>query len=296
MSGSLKDYVLSALPMLDLSASRVEVEGEHTVKVVAQRQDSPGTLVLEAKNQKHKVGLHNLKQLKAEMMSKNASQAIFVSASGFTAEAYGYSHTNGIQLLTPADIEAMNSSPAQSKKPSHNIYERVYKPSVTLDEAKALFEGKRRRLLLGLIGEEERVDSVEARFAPIGCFHLRKRASQEFSQAGLKTVEGENTMYVNLATCELYYAYKGIAGKGGKLKSTNILRRMMDLPESAVRLMSLVLEEEELLIDKLGPKELQMLHSNFADLAILQKAGLIVFRADIRGYISNVNIPQFPDD
>jgi hypothetical protein len=295
--GELRDYVLGLLPGLGLSVSSVEVDGEHTVKVSAKsaNQAMENAVLVEARRQKHRVGAHMLGKFKGEMDEDNVQEGVFISTSGFTDEAVDYSREHNIRLLTPEDIAQTQSLGEQQVGDEHNIFEKVFRESVDEEMATDFFNQRRRKGLLGLGGVMERVEQVEGRYAPVGCFNLVRRGGQAVSSQAMSVVEGENSFYVNLTTCELYYVYRGVAGRGARIKSSNVFRRMLDLPVGLVLLLSDIVEQDEVLFDRVSDGQRRLIQENMNNLVMLENLGLAGLREDGRGYISNVSLPPFTD-
>jgi hypothetical protein len=284
--GEFREFVLGLMPSLKLSAESVTAESIHHLKVIAQpiERAAGSVVLLEAMQHIRKIGVHPLASLKADMDGKGASEGVFVSTAGFTAEAREYAAKNGITLFAPEDLRR-EAEPGDARL-RHNIYERVFASSMDEGQATRYFEQRRRKTLFGLIGPGERVDSITCRFVPVASFRLKKAENT----AGSK---GENTFHVNLNTGDLYYIYRGISGKEAVLRSTSILRRLMDLNQNSIRVLSAMVENEEILFDRAAPGLLAFLQENAGNVALLESLGLISARKDGKGYLSNVNLPRF---
>jgi len=295
--GGLRDYVLGVLPKLGLSVTTVEVDGEDRVSVTARSENKilRNTVLVEAVHHRRKVGSHALMKLRERMEGGNVQEGVFISTSGFTDEAVSYSTENHITLFTPHDLEEMTPIGKAAAAYEHKIYERVFAESVGEDKAKEFFGRRMGRRFFGLGGFSERVDAVEGRYAPVGCFALRKRPGLASGAEAAKAADGGNSFHVNLTTCELYYVYMGVAGRGARIKSTNIFRRMMDLPEGLVRLLAGIFEREELLFDRMSEEQRMLMQENMNSLVMLENLGLAGLRRDGRGYVSNVILPPFND-
>ncbi|MFH1054944.1 MAG: restriction endonuclease [Candidatus Altiarchaeota archaeon] len=292
MKGGFKEYVLDIIPALKLSVSSVEVEGEHIVKVKAENPSLSKTTLIEALHQKRKVGQHTLIHFMDEMGRQNVKEGVFISTAGFTDDALEYAKEKGITAYTTEDIKKLKAP----KERGHNIFEKAYRGSMSIDQAREDFGRRAKRALFGFFGVNERVESVEGRYAPVGCFKLRKSIVYPRLGKPRRSQGGENTFYVNLASCELYRIYRGVGGRNPKVKSTNILRRMMDLDDDAVRIMSETIEQEEVIPDESDAEYRSFLQRNINNLILLQNRGLITIRGDGKGYALNVNIPKFKDE
>ncbi len=288
--GKFKNYVLGVLPLLELNVSSVESDGENSVNATAKSTGKvvENTVLVAGRKQKRKVGVKNIKDLSERMDDKNITQGVFISTSGFTEDAIEYAGDNGITLLTPGDVEKLRNPVRHEEE--HSIFERVFAGDMTLDDATEYFIDRRGKRLFGLAGTAEKVDAVEGRYTPVGRFRLKK------TRGGFEAnAEGENSVYANLATCELYYVYTGVAGRGMRLNASNVLRRLLDLPAEAVRILSEIMEREELRLDKMDERTRMYYQGNLQSLVALENLGLIGLRDDARGYLSNLNLPRFND-
>jgi hypothetical protein len=298
--GRLQDYVMGILPSLRLSVSSVEVEGGQRVLVIARSEDGSvqETVAVEAQRAGRKAGRHALSEFKRRMAEKRAGDGIFISFGGYSDDAAPYASANRITLHTPESLAKPASSAKNPGGPpeAHNIFDRVFAGSMDYRAAVERFEENRRRPFMGLLGPDERVDLVEGHFAPVGAFSLSKGDGVRPLSGPMRAVRGDNSFHVNLNTCALYFVSRGLTGKDLKLRSTNLLRRMVDLPETAVRILSNVFEQEELVFDRLDPEYKAFLGENANSLAMLQNLGLISMRGDGRAFLSNVSLPRFTEE
>jgi hypothetical protein len=295
-----RDFVLGLLPPLGLSVQSVEAEGRHAMNVTAKSGGAAGpqkTVLIEALQHKRRVGRHALELLKHRMDAANVQDGMFLSVSGFTDDAKEWAKTRNINLITPlppAGSPAPSAAP-HPDKPEHSIFERVFQSSMEPVQAAEHFERRKKKMILGLFGDDEKVAAVEARFAPVGCFLLRKTSPTRASPMPMRLAEGENLFHVNLNTCVLYYLSRSLTGAEPVLRSTNLLRRLMDLDEDSVRILSSVVDNEELLFDRMDPRQQEYLEQNIERAATLEQMGLIGLRKDAKGYLSGVNLPKFQD-
>lgn len=259
------------------------------MKLIATRLNapSPEPLLVEIVNYRRRVGSHPLMALREEMESKGLSDGAFISFAGFTPDAIEYAAINGITLYTPDDLVKPGQDGSDFLGGSHNIYERIFQGGVDEKAALELFQRKRRKPFLGILGSDERVDAVDGRFTPIGVFRL--------GRPGLGGVESSNLFYINLNTCLIYYVYRGVGGKDVRLRSSNVIRRMLELDLGAVRFLSSVVSQGEVLYERLDPAGAASLAENTQALSALGRLGLVTFRPDGRGCYSAVNLPPFSD-
>jgi hypothetical protein len=129
----------------------------------------------------------------------------------------------------------------------------------------------------------------------VGWFLLRKAVNPRISPGPLNVAQGQNNLYVNLNTCNLYYLYRGVSGRQLLLKSSNILRRLLDLDETSVRILSEIVEREEIRLERIDPDYKLYLQQNVNKVAMLESLGFIATMTDGKGFISNVNVPKFAE-
>lgn len=282
--GDFRGFVLGLLPDLGLTATTVTMESPHSIRVWTTGAGGE-TVLLEALQHRRKVGAHTLASLARETKEKGCAGGIFVSTSGFTPEAESYASAHGIRLVTPGQAGA--PAAMEAKRPAagtHNIFESVFASSMDEPQAAAFFEKQRRKPLFGLIGQEERVESIEGRFAPVGTFALRRPDGSG------------NSFFVNLGTCGLYYVYRGLRGNEVNLRSYEVLHRIMDLNPSSLRILSDAVEWQELNLSHLDPKYHGFLQENYNNVLLLQNRGLIGLSRDGGTLLSNVNLRNFRDE
>jgi len=291
--GEFRDFVVGLIPSLKLTVSNIEVSNRHEVKLIA-RSDSENVIV-EARNHKRKVGHHPLEALKAEMDKRDILEGIFISMAGFTGDAQEYSVQNRIMLFTPEELKRRETQAASPPVEMRKIFERVFSGPITLEQAAAEFMRRRRKSILGLFGVDERIEAVDGRFAPIGCFRLRKSPFLGAALSPRGKAEGEINVYVNLHTCSLLYVSRGLTGGKLTLKATNIVRRMLNLSPDAVKVMSQIFEHGELRFDGLTPEQQFLLQKNVDNIILLQNLGLISTMPRGNGYLSNINLLTYGD-
>ncbi|MBD3387750.1 MAG: hypothetical protein GF416_01765 [Candidatus Altiarchaeales archaeon] len=294
-SEGLRDYVLAALSKIGLSVSSVEVRGEHEVRVFARTEHKAvdNSVFVEARKQKRRVGRHEIEKLKEWMDDENSDSGVFISLSGFTDEAYEYASERGIRAFTPEDLDGFGSE--RHVSPEHHIYAKVFEEAVDLVGATNYFNARRRKSLFGLGGYVEDIDFVEGRYAPVGVFELKRKADPRQHPTPNTTVGGENTFFINLTSCEIYYLYLGVAGRGARLKASNVLRRMMDLSEPAVRIIGDIVGGKELLFEDMDVDQKLLMQEDPHMMAYVENLGLVWRRDDGRGYLSNIDLPPFND-
>ncbi|MFH0862854.1 MAG: restriction endonuclease [Candidatus Altiarchaeota archaeon] len=282
--GDFRGYVLGYLPKIGLTASTVTMEGPHSIRVAARGGTGEGVLLIALKHTR-KVGVHPLMGLGREMAAGGFSRGIFLSTSGYTLEASEYGLAHDMTLIAPGQSAEASAIWAQGQKTdSRNIFERVFASSMDDAAAKAFFEKERHRPIMGLIGRDERIDSIEGRFAPVGCFALGRAGG------------ASNRFFVNLSSCNLYYIYRGIRGNEVNLRFYELLHRIMDLNQNSLRILSDAVEWQELNLSRLDPKYHGFLQENYNNVLTLQNRGLIGMSRDGGSILSNVNLKPFRDE
>jgi hypothetical protein len=288
--GGFADYMHEVVRWLNLSVQSVEVEGEHQAKALAKSHDPSvkGLVLVEVTNYRRRVGYHPLMALKEEQDGKGLGGVVFMSLSGFTSDALQYARANNIRLLTAEDLEGPRNPSKDEHRDKQSLFEQVFLGSMGLQKAAEHFERRRKKPILGVVGLEEKVDIVEGRFAPVGCFALVKGAG------GGRTPQ-EGMFYVNLNTCLIYFVHRGFTGNSVTVKSSNVLRRLMDLNEGAVAVMSWIFEEKEVVFDSLDARRQSVLVENAQNVTALEGMGLISQGTGGRSLLSNLSLPPFGD-
>jgi hypothetical protein len=297
--GGFRALVVELLPSIGLTVASVESVSAHHLRIVATSEDKvlPNSILVEAVSYKRKVGLHQVAELKARMDEKKSSEGVFISSSGFTQDGIDFAMRNRIMPFSPEDIQRGARKPPQAPidNQARNIFERAFKSAKTLDDAAAYFNKQRKRAFFGLLGSEERVESIEGRYAPIGVFRMRKTPQSHTFSSSTRVVSGENRFFVNLSNCTLYFLYRGLGSSGPSLRSTNILRRLIELDETTVRILSDIFEQQEIVLNKIDPQKREYLEANINRILNLERLAIISPSRDGMGLLFNVNLPAFSD-
>jgi len=295
----LRDYALEILPLLRVTVTSMEVDGDHRVSVRGKNEENSSIrdVYVEILQQHRKVGPHVLTSFSQDAERQGLVDKIFVSTSGFTQEARDYALSNGIILRTPRDFDSMQTGVDVKPRVSHNIFERVYADSWDMGQAQEHFSKRRKRSFLLFFGSDERVESVEGRHAPVARFVLARADGMSADSASQDGIS--NIFHVNLNTCELYYIHLGVSGDSPSLRSSNVLMRLLGLPFPAVELFSWLVERKQVKFENLTQQEHNYMSKNVDLVSILLRRNLISPMQDHRGmmvgYFSNVNVPSFAD-
>ncbi len=176
----------------------------------------------------------------------------------------------------------------------HNIFDSVFKPVMTIEQASHIFEQKKRKSMFGLFDGGEKIAGIFEGYAPIASYLLEKTKERTFPPGSLAS-SGKNRFYVNLNNCALLFVNLGFNRKNPTVKNTDVLQKIIDLPEPSVRILSDIVENEQIRFDKISPDYMMFLQQNNELLMSLIGLELISFSHDLRGYVSNLNMPRFTD-
>jgi|GEM_PF-6228015 len=298
-SEALRDLVLAAAKRLELDLSSIELVGGNKVTARARsltQSDSEGILI-EAVDYHRKVGVKLIGSLNASMSDAGLNRGILISTTGFSKNAEDAAGDAGIDLLTSGEllgeeVVREDQSPLQSP---HNLLDVVFKKRMSVQESRPIFEAKKRKMAFGILGSREKLDFIEERYAPVASFSLERLAGGSESRLVERRIQGRNTFWVNIHNCQLFYLYFGVLNDRREVRSTNVLRRMMDLPEPSVRLFSQIFEAEKLDMKKLDQFQLAHVQREISSFLLLERYGLASLNDKGTGYVSNVSLPQFDD-
>ncbi|MBD3261367.1 MAG: hypothetical protein GF334_06725 [Candidatus Altiarchaeales archaeon] len=162
--------------------------------------------------------------------------------------------------------------------------EKCFIPSLSVSEARRLFEKKAR--FLGMLNLKGEVEQVLLGYTPVASYNLRKTA--RFNQSPRRVREWGNVFHVDLNNLEIYYCYRNPLTRETSVKSVSFLRQVVDLPSNALRLLSLFLESGEINVKNLGEEEKNFFIENTTELDLLVKRGLILVKQDGLGFLSHV--------
>ncbi|MBU0763111.1 MAG: restriction endonuclease [Candidatus Altiarchaeota archaeon] len=288
------DIISRITQVLGYEISSVEYDGKNTHQIKASKIENglKNDTTIFVLTSKSKSGIHKIKSLEKKTRASGTENLIIVSKNGYTEEANEYSEKNNISLLDMDKILLPESKPT---KETHKIFDKVFKSQITMEDAKKEFEESRRKSFFGLFGQEEQVDSAFQRFAPIACYTLKKKEPKRLLSSGKVTTYSAGNFFVNLHTCHLYFLNYGLTGGKCSLKSTNLLRRMIDLPEKSVILFSELLEVETLYYEKMSEEQKRVFDENLEYLKALEVLGLVEEVQDGKILASTVKLPEFGD-
>lgn len=284
-----RERVLGVVSDIGLQVSSLRQEADGSMALLAEREDSlvDSRILVYVGSPGERV--EDIGDVLSKMEEYGVGEAVLVPPAGISEEASRACAEHSIKVV---DLSAEPEPQAPGGGGDPVIYERVFADGVGYGEARRRFERSVRRSLLGFGRRVEAVKSVVGRYAPIACFKL-KRVAATVPGSGRQVIEGGNLFWVNMSDCNLYYAYHGIAGRGAGIRSSNILRRLADLPEPAVRIFSRIVLEGRVEPSEEDREYGELLHSNASALVLLENLGLVAPQDNT--LYSNVNIPGFGD-
>ncbi len=292
----LKDIVISYAASRGLTVKTLEVESEHkvTAKAKLDVQSAGGEVLIEALDLGRKASKRQIQSIAKIVADEGLSRGVLISVPGFSDSAERQAKKEDIDILSFAQLEASMQSPQEKLHP-HNILDKVFVKRMDMEIARALFMSKRKKIAFGLLGYSERLESIQERYSPLARYDLERNPIGSSDRIVERELGSTNTFWVNLNSCQLYHLNFGMMGDRHELRSTNVLRRMMDLQEGSVRIMSQVFEAGEIRFESLDPKQRLMMQGALNDLAQLEKAMFVSINEKGTGYISNLSIPPFDD-
>ncbi|MFH1403498.1 MAG: hypothetical protein ABIH11_04435 [Candidatus Altiarchaeota archaeon] len=171
------------------------------------------------------------------------------------------------------------------------IYARVFDSTHSMDDAVNHFNSNAKKPLIGLFGIKESVSEVYGRYAPTGCFELVRHGAVSAGSSG----GDRNEFYVNMNSGVIYIVHKGAMGKAPSLRSTNLLRRIMDLPEESISLLADVFEMQSVPFSDLASSYSLNVGNRMDFLVLLRNRGLVSMTPDGKNIVSHISLPRFSD-
>lgn len=217
----------------------------------------------------------DVEDLYESMSSHGAVRGAFITVADFTDEAKDYARGKPISLINRYQLtESIERHGLSSDSELIAILERyglsekhyggeehVFISNLNEEQAKAYFERIRKKKVMGLFGTEELTKRIEKRYAPLNVFKIKKL--KRFEEQGLRKIQSEEYLYVNLNTAELYYI-KAVGKRratGYAIKSSNVLSEIFDLPVEARTHLLDLLEHGDLPLKTIAGKHLSILES-----------------------------------
>ena len=292
----LKEIILSYAAKKGLTVKAIEIDSANKVTAKAAMEPSLGgdKVLIEALDMGRRPGKRQVSSLKKAVDAGGFGQGVLISTIGFSQSAVKQSEKEGLELFDCAAVFD-SSRPNHLENPEHNILERVFKKRWNPDEARQIMESKKRKIAFGLLGYSERLDSISHIYSPIARFDLDGGKKVFESLREQRQLNSKNTFWVNLENCRLYYMSFGFFGAGMGIKSTNILRRMMDLEEGAVRTLSHIFEAGQVGVKELNAQKDPLFNPIIGEIMRLERMGLICPDQSGSRYMSNIPLPPFDD-
>ncbi len=252
-----------------------------TIEASKSGQETGCDTVFRVIRREKSVGVKEIRSFTTDLSDSDGSSGIFISLSGFTKKARELSVENSIELIETLDnTQEMHD---MDLNPDKIIYEEAFESSISLKDARSLFERGLKKPLFGLFGVEETVRRVDGRYAPLGCFELYHGDDEK------------SLIYINLSKCVLYFIHRGLLGSSPSVKYSNIFRRILDLPLESVSILSEIIDTGEVsypqLIESHGLSEA----SNVDYIVLLRNMGLIDISSDGRKLLLNTRILRYGD-
>ena len=268
----LQEFALAYLRERAHQITSVESEGETYIRIYSTYNSGKKHL-LTAINYGSEVGEKQM--IQAYLPQK---PDVILTQLGFSPEAKALSEN--VKLVTFLSLD--NPADHITAK-TQSILDKAFSAKFDVDSAKKYFEGECKKNLVDFFRTNEYLEFHETIYSPVASFELTD------SKGKLK-----NILWINLHTCQLYYIYSGFKKKP-EIRTSNIFRRMMDLPERAVLIAGDFFRREKVQPDKMGAQYAEYLLENAMHLFTLQRNGLIVLGTTQDTYYSNITLPKVDD-
>jgi len=249
----------------------------YTAKTVNPMGGEIKSLVL-AEPHEEDVTEDRLEELHKRMLEEEAARAAYITTSDFTADAVEYAKGKPISLINKFQlIESLNRMGIHIDKELHDLLERhgltefrfknikhLFEVGKTMKEAKSHFSKKRKKKSLGMFGSLETVNQVKLVYAPTSIFKVDSIDTSGARHVPPSVIGHDDYLFVNLANADLFYIIRKRRAERREyaLMSTDVLRRILNLPEDAYKHLIDLIDHGELPGEDLEGKELSILKSN----------------------------------
>ena len=173
-----------------------------------------------------------------EALEKNSDRHIFITDSVFTEEAQAFAAEKYIILVDGKEIESILAEKKELE------IEKAFVSGKRDREALQYFKTRRKKKTFRVLGTEEKIEEIDRRYSSVACYMV--------SYAGEEVVE-KTRVYVDLTFGEIYRVVEG------RVEKNDIIRRIMNLPESARELLIELLQHKKIDQEHIAGKELELL-------------------------------------
>lgn len=250
--------VRRALAELNLTLKDIhETEGE-SENMTAIASDSIGDefISLVKSRSAEVIDKEALDDFYEDVLSTGAHNGIFITTTYFTEDAISFVEDKPLILIDGVKLSKYLSEEREIK------INRVFITGKTDLEIYNHFESTRRKKIIGLFGENEDIEEIEDRYAPLGLFTVMEVENER---------EAERSIFVNLNTGDIYRIKRNF--RRVSLERNDTIGRIMGLPEDLRNDLLELIEHGEMDYEHLEGKNLE----------ILKKKGLISVGTKRRG-------------
>jgi len=247
---------------------------------------------------KRKGGVKSLQRLIEHMEKENVGRGVYINLSGFTKSLLKEARKFNVKLVDKTEfLQLMKKHGVEVKEEKREvILSRVFASSTTPQNARIFFENSRSHKLFGIFGSEEKIRDVKYGYAPIGSFEVEHHltlTSKSLFGSKQHTIKEKNIFHVNLATAEIIYL-ASTSSSTPKIRSTLILKELLNLPSTATEIFADLLNEGPLDFNHLNQRHFLFIEESYNDFLMLLSKKLIAPLSGINPrYIANVDLPPF---
>lgn len=300
-SSGFEDVLSKLVSKIGYRIVSAQLRGRYELDITAKKEDPLGEIstLIEVKRNKRDIGLTTVKKLHENTVSQNMANGILITTSGFSESARKYALEKQIRLIDGEEflnlLKKYGFVGGEPVDKTQKIYEAAFTSSVTEQEAREYFLQKKSKKLFGLVDSPETIGAIEGRYAPVACFELTRLENILDNKSRIvRSRVASNLFYVNLNNYNLYFVHKGVFGNNPSIDSSDILKKIMGLPDNAIRILSEIVKYSEVSYDKLNKEYMLFRQENMDNMVLLQAKDLIDVRPEGEfGYVADVNIPGF---
>jgi len=305
LSIDIHDFETILLRLMSKIGYRIELikSYENEIEIIAKTNDPFNEIktLIEFKRHIKDIGPGIVKKIHERAREMNISKSVLISLSDFTSSARNSAIGKQIKLIDGTEfldlLEQYGLIKEFEKEKLHKIFEFAFTPKMTESEARKYFEDKSGKKIMGIFGSTEKVSQIEFRYAPIGSIEIKYLKNVETGAVSkiTKIAEMSNTIYINLNTLELYYVTLGFLGQDSRIMSSDVFKKIINLPDQTIRILSDIATYKEISIDRITTRYPSYMGMEMNHLITLRSLGLIDEKPNRMGYVLNINIPNFED-
>jgi hypothetical protein len=285
----VEEAVSKLLVKLGYTVSSVNVSGKCvTFKAKAVHGGIEESTLVVAYSKKAKVGDPALKEVMKDVSEQRFSRTLVFSMSSFTDKAVAYAQDKPIELVDVLEYERLlvKHGLAVGKVEGKDmfVYEYAFKPGVSVEDARRVFESQRKKSFLFFGKPSETLSEVEGKLAPA----VKVTALLN---------GGKKNFFVNLHDGRLHYVRRDVLKKQLVLEGERFLDLIFELDDEMLSVLGEVVCQGQIPLSTVGSSGNLGIQDKLR-LALRLKSRKLIDVLD-KGepvLISNVDLPDFRED